>query len=75
ISISLVKAVVKDYGKILEVGNFYQWSLKESWIGGLASNKASIYVLVKWVNHDEEDATWELVDDLIKRFSEFSLDP
>ncbi|GKA06284.1 reverse transcriptase, partial [Tanacetum coccineum] len=39
------------------------------------NNKASIYVLVKWVNHDEEDATWELVEDLIKRFSEFSLDP
>ncbi|GJT96692.1 reverse transcriptase [Tanacetum coccineum] len=35
------------------------------------NNKASIYVLVKWVNHDEEDATWELVEDLIKRFLGF----
>ncbi|GKD24681.1 retrotransposable element Tf2, partial [Tanacetum coccineum] len=30
---------------------------------------------VKWVNHDEEDATWELVEDLLKRFPDFSLDP
>ncbi|GJV61879.1 retrotransposable element Tf2 [Tanacetum coccineum] len=30
---------------------------------------------VKWVNHREEDATWELVEDLIKRFPDFSIDP
>ncbi|GKD62929.1 putative mitochondrial protein, partial [Tanacetum coccineum] len=34
------------------------------------NNKAVVYVLVKWVNHNEEDATWELYD-LVQRFPEF----
>ncbi|GJZ55902.1 reverse transcriptase [Tanacetum coccineum] len=32
---------------------------------GKQNNKAATYVLVKWVNHLEEDATWELYKDLI----------
>ncbi|GJT89053.1 retrotransposable element Tf2 [Tanacetum coccineum] len=38
------------------------------------NNKAAVYVLVKWVNHSEEDATWELYDDLVQRFPEFQID-
>ncbi|GKA78748.1 retrotransposable element Tf2 [Tanacetum coccineum] len=38
-------------------------------------NKAAVYVLVKWANHSEEDATWELYEDLVLRFPEFSIDP
>ncbi|GJY30088.1 retrotransposable element Tf2 [Tanacetum coccineum] len=39
------------------------------------NNREVGYVLVKWVGHTEEDATWELVKDLIKRFPDFSIDP
>nr|GEV32796.1 hypothetical protein [Tanacetum cinerariifolium] len=42
---------------------------------GKVNNKATVYVLVKWVNHSEEDATWELAKDLFQRFPDFSLDP
>ncbi|GJR94988.1 retrotransposable element Tf2 [Tanacetum coccineum] len=35
---------------------------------GKLHNKAVLYVLVKWINQVEEDATWELYTDLIKRF-------
>nr|GEX37176.1 hypothetical protein [Tanacetum cinerariifolium] len=42
---------------------------------GKVNNRAVVYVLVKWINHSEEDATWELAEDLSKRFPEFSLDP
>nr|GEV06356.1 Ty3/gypsy retrotransposon protein [Tanacetum cinerariifolium] len=38
------------------------------------NNKAVVYVLVKWANHGDEDATWELYDDLVQRFSEFQMD-
>nr|GEW65059.1 hypothetical protein [Tanacetum cinerariifolium] len=34
---------------------------------GKLHNKAVLYVLVKWVNQAEEDATWGLYTDLIKR--------
>nr|GEV26807.1 retrotransposable element Tf2 [Tanacetum cinerariifolium] len=39
------------------------------------NNKATVYVLVKWAHHGEEDATWELAKDFIKRFPDFSLYP
>ncbi|GKE67119.1 reverse transcriptase [Tanacetum coccineum] len=42
---------------------------------GKLNNKAAVYVLVKWVNHPDEDATWELCEDLMKRFPDFSIDP
>ncbi|GJR68290.1 retrotransposable element Tf2 [Tanacetum coccineum] len=42
---------------------------------GKLNNKAAVYVLVKWAHHGEEDATWELAEDLIKRFPDFSLYP
>ncbi|GKC07267.1 reverse transcriptase [Tanacetum coccineum] len=42
---------------------------------GKLNNKAAVYVLVKWVNHNEEGATWELAEDLLKRFPNFSIDP
>ncbi|GKD97737.1 retrotransposable element Tf2 [Tanacetum coccineum] len=42
---------------------------------GKLNNREVGYVLVKWVGHTEEDATWELVEDLIKRFPDFSIDP
>nr|GEW12741.1 hypothetical protein [Tanacetum cinerariifolium] len=50
---------------------------KYKWEGGFVkvNNSAAVYVLVKWINHSEEDATWELAEDLSKRFPEFSLDP
>lgn len=37
------------------------------------NNRAAVYWLVKWANHGEEDATWELAEDLIQRFPEFSV--
>nr|GEX32799.1 hypothetical protein [Tanacetum cinerariifolium]GEX43638.1 hypothetical protein [Tanacetum cinerariifolium] len=39
------------------------------------NNRAAVYVLIKWVNHSEEDATWELYEDLVLRFPEFPIDP
>ncbi|GKD27815.1 transposon ty3-G gag-pol polyprotein [Tanacetum coccineum] len=38
------------------------------------NNKVVVYVLVKWINHSDEDATWELYDDLIQRFLDFQMD-
>lgn len=38
-------------------------------------NAAAIYVLVKWTNGEVEDATWELADDLARRFPNFDLNP
>ncbi|GKC08862.1 retrotransposable element Tf2, partial [Tanacetum coccineum] len=40
---------------------------------GKLHNKAVLYVLVKWVNQAEEDTTWELYTDLIKRFPQMEL--
>ncbi|GJS74590.1 putative mitochondrial protein [Tanacetum coccineum] len=31
------------------------------------NNKAAVYVLVKWATQNEENATWELYDDLVQR--------
>nr|GEY19668.1 zinc finger, CCHC-type [Tanacetum cinerariifolium] len=31
------------------------------------NNKVAVYVLVKWSNHTDEDATWELYSDLLER--------
>ncbi|GKF57876.1 retrotransposable element Tf2 [Tanacetum coccineum] len=42
---------------------------------GKVNNRAVVHVLVKWINHGEEDAMWELAEDLLKRFPDFSLDP
>ncbi|GJZ17305.1 retrotransposable element Tf2 [Tanacetum coccineum] len=35
------------------------------------NNKSAAYVLVKWSNHTNEDATWENYVDLIQRYPEF----
>nr|GFA33517.1 hypothetical protein [Tanacetum cinerariifolium] len=35
------------------------------------NNKVAVYVLVKWFNHTNEDATWELYSDLLQKFSDF----
>ncbi|GJT88273.1 reverse transcriptase, partial [Tanacetum coccineum] len=40
---------------------------------GKLHNKAVLYVLVKWINQAEEDATWELYTDLIIRFPQMEL--
>nr|GFC33748.1 retrotransposable element Tf2 [Tanacetum cinerariifolium] len=40
---------------------------------GKLNNKAVLYVLVKWFNQTEEDATWELYTDLIQRFPQMEL--
>nr|GEZ72822.1 hypothetical protein [Tanacetum cinerariifolium] len=40
---------------------------------GKLNNKAAVYVLVKWFNHNDEDATWELAEDLIRGFLIFLL--
>ncbi|GKD68687.1 reverse transcriptase, partial [Tanacetum coccineum] len=34
---------------------------------GKLNNKVVLYVLVKWVNQTEEEATWELYTDLLHR--------
>ena len=39
------------------------------------NNRAVMYVLVKWVNQPEENATWELYSELIERFPEIELQP
>lgn len=38
------------------------------------NNKVAVYVLVKWSNHTDEDATWELYSDLLQRFPDFKED-
>ena len=35
------------------------------------NNKRVVYVLVKWTNHNDEDATWECYSDLLQRFPNF----
>ncbi|GKB83298.1 retrotransposable element Tf2 [Tanacetum coccineum] len=42
---------------------------------GKLNNKVVLYILVKWINQTEEDATWELYTDLIKRFPQMELHP
>lgn len=37
-------------------------------------NGAAIYVLVQWSNGSEDDATWELANDIVKRFPQFDFD-
>ncbi|GJZ02498.1 reverse transcriptase [Tanacetum coccineum] len=39
------------------------------------NNRVAVHVLVKWVDHSEEDATWELYEDLVIRFPKFPIDP
>ncbi|GJT11778.1 retrotransposon-related protein [Tanacetum coccineum] len=38
-------------------------------------NKVVVYSLIQWSNSSEEDANWELLTDLEKRFPEFDIDP
>nr|GFB21817.1 reverse transcriptase [Tanacetum cinerariifolium] len=40
---------------------------------GKLNNKAVLYVLVKWVNQTEEEATWELYTDLLQRYPHIEL--
>nr|GEV50468.1 reverse transcriptase [Tanacetum cinerariifolium] len=42
---------------------------------GKLNNRAAVYVLVKWSNHNIGDATWELAEDPIRRFPDFSINP
>ncbi|GJU67578.1 retrotransposable element Tf2 [Tanacetum coccineum] len=42
---------------------------------GWLNNRAATYVLVKCINHHKEDATWELCEELVQRFPDFSIDP
>lgn len=37
-------------------------------------NRAVVYALVQWSNGSAEDATWELITDLQKRFPDFYID-
>nr|GEU85209.1 retrotransposon-related protein [Tanacetum cinerariifolium] len=38
------------------------------------NDKAVVYVLVKWATQNEENATWELYNDLVQRFPDFQID-
>ncbi|GKE98558.1 hypothetical protein Tco_0021909 [Tanacetum coccineum] len=38
-------------------------------------NRAMVYGLVQWTNGTEDDATWDLLTDLEKRFPDFDIDP
>ncbi|GJX33296.1 gypsy/ty3 retroelement polyprotein [Tanacetum coccineum] len=38
-------------------------------------NEAVVFGLIQWSNGREEDATWEMLSDIVKRFPEFVLDP
>ncbi|GKD51322.1 reverse transcriptase [Tanacetum coccineum] len=38
-------------------------------------NRMGVFGLIQWSNGDEDDATWEDLADIIKRFPDFVLDP
>ena len=38
-------------------------------------NRAAVFGLIQWSNGSEDDATWEPLADIIKRFPDFILDP
>ncbi|XP_071708541.1 uncharacterized protein [Rutidosis leptorrhynchoides] len=38
------------------------------------NNGVGVYVLVQWMNGSEDDATWELTDELLRRYPEFDLE-
>ncbi|GJY08102.1 transposon ty3-G gag-pol polyprotein [Tanacetum coccineum] len=38
-------------------------------------NRAVVFGLIQWSNGNEEDATWKILSDIVKRFPEFVLDP
>ncbi|GJT39872.1 ty3-gypsy retrotransposon protein [Tanacetum coccineum] len=38
-------------------------------------NAVAVYGLIQWSGGDVQDATWELLEDLCKRFPDFELDP
>ncbi|GJW82801.1 retrotransposon-related protein [Tanacetum coccineum] len=38
-------------------------------------NRAVVYGLIQWTNGTEDDATWELLNDVEKRFPDFDIDP
>ncbi|GJY33020.1 retrotransposon-related protein [Tanacetum coccineum] len=40
---------------------------------GKVGNSAAVYVLIQWSNSPEEDATWELHSDMMKRFPDFPI--
>ena len=40
---------------------------------GKVGNSAQVFVLVRWSNGTNEDATWELHNELTKRFPEFDI--
>ncbi|GJW47619.1 gypsy/ty3 retroelement polyprotein [Tanacetum coccineum] len=75
--LKLCKGINHQVGSLLEYGRDGVLSVElEAIIGkrlGKLNNKAVLYVLVKWVNQAEEDATWELYTDLIKRHGKESV--
>ncbi|GJX58414.1 reverse transcriptase [Tanacetum coccineum] len=75
--LKLCKGTNHQVGSLLKYGRYRVLSVElEAIIGkrlGKLHNKAVLYVLVKWVNQAEEDATWELYTDLIKRFPQMEL--
>ena len=38
-------------------------------------NRMGVFGLIQWSNGTEEDATWEDLADIVKRFPDFVLDP
>nr|GEV52574.1 retrotransposable element Tf2 [Tanacetum cinerariifolium] len=40
---------------------------------GKVGNAAGVFILVQWTNSDPEDATWESIEDIQKRFPEFNV--
>ncbi|GJU22229.1 retrotransposable element Tf2 [Tanacetum coccineum] len=76
--LKLCKGTNHQVGSLLEYGRDGVLSVElEAIIGkrlGKLHNKAVLYVLVKWVNQAEEDATWELYTDLIKRIAHALID-
>ncbi|GKC03247.1 hypothetical protein Tco_0994857 [Tanacetum coccineum] len=39
------------------------------------NNRLVVFGLIQWSNGNEEDATWEKLEDIVVRFPEFVLDP
>ena len=37
------------------------------------NNDVAVYGLIQWANGDKDDVTWELLEDLVKRFPMFDI--
>ncbi|GKC29646.1 retrotransposon-related protein [Tanacetum coccineum] len=39
------------------------------------NNRVGVFGLIQWSNKNEEDVTWEKLEDIVARFPEFNIDP